>query len=102
MTAVGRITGVERDMKIEDLIEQLSKDVPLTVGERETKAIDASLDYGLHALRAALDAQRKGDEGLYYEQMEEAFSVAREWNNFSPLVGEVFVLYGEARRRHSQ
>jgi len=102
MTDLVRIAGTEADMKIEALIEQLSKDVPLTVGERETKAIDASLDYGLDALRAALDAQRKGDEGLYYEQMEEAFSVAREWNNFSPLVGEVFVLHGEARRRDSR
>jgi len=87
-------------MKIEQLIEQLSRDVPLAVGDRETRAIDASLQYGLDALRAALDAERKGDERSYYEHMEEAFSVAREWNNFSPLVGQVFVLYGEAKREH--
>jgi len=86
-------------MNIEQLIEQLSKDFSRAVKERETKAIDASLLYGLDALRAALDAQRKGDDRSYCGEMERAFSVAREWNNFSPLVGQVFVLYGTAKRR---
>ena len=59
---------------------------------RETEATEASLLYGLDALRAALDAQRRGDDRSHYEEMERAFSVAHEWSNWSPLVGEVLVL----------
>ena len=100
VTSGARIAGIEGDMKIEHLIEQLSREIPLAVGERETRAIDASLHYGLDALRAALDAERNGDDQSYYQCMERAFSVAREWNHSSPLAGQVLVLYGEAERRH--
>lgn len=88
-------------MNLSEVLRELRKDLPLDVADRETRAEDPSLTYGLRAIEAALEAQRRGDEDGYFFLMRDAFSVAREWNNKSDLAGRVVEFYSLAKKRRS-
>jgi len=88
-------------MKLLEVLQELRKDLPLKVADRETRAEDPSLIYGLGAIQAALEAEEDGDADGYYFHMRDAFSVAREWNNQSDLAGRVVKFYSLAKKRRS-
>lgn len=88
-------------MNLSEVSQELRKDLPLKVADRETQAEDPSLIYGLEAIEAALDAEENGDADSYYFHMRDAFAAAREWNNQSDLAGRVVKFYSLAKKRRS-